>query len=149
MAFDLAKFDHAQIEERVEKVPVPEFKMFFDDDEDPIWVVRALGGLEMAVARDAKEKNKNFQELVKKLLSTVTEEKVDALLETLGLAKQTPDSTAPEDYVWRVSCLHQGSVSPKIDETQAVRVALINSSIFYNLTNKILILSQMGKTLGE
>lgn len=149
MPFDIQKFDEAKIEDRLDEVPVPELKDFFGEDEEQLWVVRALGGLEMAVAREAQKKNETFQELVTKLLSTITEEKVDAVLELIGLAKERPDTDAPEDYVWRISCLWQGSVSPKIDEVQAVRLALLNSNVFYKLTNKILVLSGMGKQLGE
>ena len=149
MGFDVTRFDTAKIQDRTEDVLVPEFATFFDEGEAPIWTVKALGGLEMAVAREAKEKSKNLQVLVEKLLSSVAEDKVNALLESLGIAKHSADSDAPDDYVWRIACLHQGSVNPVIDESQAVRVAVLNGNVFYKLTNKILALSGAGNKLGE
>ena len=149
MPFNEEKFDQVKIQDRTAKVPVPELKMFFDEKEEPVWVVRALGSLEVAIAREAKEKNQNFQALIERLLSEVTEDKVDSILELLGLAKQGPDSDAPEDYVWRISLLQQGSVTPEINQEQAVRLALMNSVVFYKLTGKILQLIGEGQELGE
>ncbi|KKN41614.1 hypothetical protein LCGC14_0721470 [marine sediment metagenome] len=149
MGFDITKFDQAKIVDRTVEIPVPELAVFFAEDEKPIWKVRQLGALELAIANEAKNVNKNLQELIDKLLSSVPEDKVEALLESLGLTQRKPDTPAPEDYVYRVACLYQGSVEPEIDQVQAVRLALMNGNVFYKLSNKIIQLSGQGAQLGE
>jgi hypothetical protein len=157
MPFDMAKFESVKIVDRTEEVPVPELQSFFEDEEigegetraivpgKAVWTVKALGGLEIAEAREAMARNRSLEALLSGLISGDSKEKVQALKDSLGIASDT----APDDYVYRLACLRLGSVDPVLNEEQAVRLALAFSVTFYNLTNKILQLSGMGKRLGE
>lgn len=149
MPFDLDKFDQVKIQDRVVEVPVPELKMFFDEEEEPLWVVRALGAIEVSIAREAREKSRNLEELIEKLTSESSSEKVEAVMQALNLNPTSEEAPAPLDYVWRIALLYQASVNPEIDEGQAVRLALMNSTAFYRITNKVLELIGEGQKLGE
>ena len=143
--FELDKFDNARLVNRTEVVSVPELKEFFTDPEKPDWTVRQLTGLEVAECRRAMAVNKAKEDWVAALMQDKPEDKVQALRELAGIHTET----APDDYVYRVACLHMGSVDPSIDETQAVRIADAFPTAFSKLTDKIVILTGMGKTLGE
>jgi len=145
MSFDLQKYEGAKFVPREENVPVPELKDFFDEDEKPEFKVRNLDGPEIAVARTAMQRNRSLETMVEGLSSQIHDEKVNAVKEALGITSDT----SPDDYVYRVSVLHQGCVDPQLDESQAVRIASTHGVVFYKLTNKILQLTGMGKTLGE
>ncbi len=145
MNFDIEKFDQAKIEDRTDTVPVPEFSEFFEDPEKPDWIVKALDGEQLAEARLAKERNRSLETLITGLTSRNSEDAIQAVKDILGVASDT----APDDYVWRVALLRLGSVDPKLDEGQVVRVAKANGVVFQKLTNKIIELSGQGARLGE
>ena len=145
MGFDLAKFEAARLEDRTEVVSVPELKEFFDDPSKSDWTVKALDAIELAEAREAKQRNRSLETLITGLMSTQSEDKAQAIKETLGISNEV----APDDYVWRVAVLRLGSVDPKLDEGQAVRIGKAHSVVFQKLTNKIVELSGQGMKLGE
>ena len=145
MSFDLEKFDATNITDRTKDIPVPEFKQFFAKDEEPIWTVRALAGEEMAHCRAAQDDNVSRTTIIEGLMSESPEDKVQAIKDAMGMLSDT----VPVDYVWRLKALELGSVNPKIDHAQSVRVGAANSNVFYKLTNEITRLSGEGQTLGE
>ena len=145
MSFDVAKFEAARIEDRTEVVPVPELKEFFEDPSKPDWTVKALDAIELAEAREAKQRNRSMETLIAGLMSSDNEDKVQAVKDALGVATDA----APDDYVWRLAVLRLGSVDPKLDEGQVVRIAKAHGFVFQKLTNKIVELSGQGMKLGE
>ena len=151
MTFDIKKFEEAKFKDRTEEVPVPELVEFFDDPDPKktIWIVRQLAGEELAIAKEAQGQNRNMESIIEALSGSLESmnqgEKVTALKDVLGVTSET----APDDYVWRLACLRMGSVEPVIDEALAVKIAITYGNVFYRLTNKILALTGMGKTLGE
>lgn len=149
MTFDIKKFEEARFEDRIEEVPVPELAEFFGDSKKIVWIVRQLTGEELAIAKEAQGQNRNMESIVEALSGSLESmnqgEKAQALKEVLGVTSET----APDDYVWRLACLRMGSIDPVIDEALAVKIAITYGNVFYRLTNKILALTGMGKTLGE
>jgi len=158
MEFNTTKFDEARFKDRTEAMPVPELADFFDEpDEDKPedskpkyeWVVRGLTASEMAEAKEAQNANRSIESLIEGILSTENDEKVQAVKEAFGITQSKGGDTNPDDYVYRLSVLKQGSVNPVIDQAQAVKVSETYPITFYKLTNKIIQLTGMGKLLGE
>lgn len=145
--FDVQKFEASspKFKHREDTVPVPTLSKFFEEGEKPEFKIRGLEGPEIAVARQAMQTNRSLETMVEGLLSSNNDDKVQAIKDALGVASET----CPDDYVYRVAVLYLGSVEPKLDQNQAVLIAVTNGVAFYNLTNKILQLTGMGKVLGE
>ncbi len=145
MAFDATKFSTAQFKDRTFDVPVVELKEFFEDGDKCVWTVKCLGANEIAIANQAMQANNDLKELVEKLTSTNSTDKIEAIQSAMGL--QT--GSVPDDIVRRISMLVSGSVEPECDQELAVRISTAYSTVFYRLTNKILSLTGEGMELGE
>ena len=144
MAFDIEKFNTADLKQRQAEIKVPELKDFFEDKSDPVWVVKGLPGEEHARVADAVRQNRDLGTLIQKLFSGSTEEKVEAIRESLGMSDEVPD-----DLVRRIALLRYGSVEPECSQELAVKIAKSFVIVLFNLTNKILELTGLGSTLGE
>jgi hypothetical protein len=144
MAFDIQQFQGANFKDRIEEIKVDELKSFFGKKDPPIWKVRGLTGEELAFARDAEERVRNIEALVEGLVAKNAKAKVKAIKDELGLS----DDKAPMDYIRRLEMLTYGSVDPKIDKPTCVKLAANFPTTFYQLTNKILELTGLGR-LGE
>ena len=108
------------------------------------WMIKALEGEALYDIRAAVDRNKNLEELVTKLTSGSVKEKVDAALSSLGI-----DDRLPDDYVRRLNILRHGSADPECDLELAKFVARNFATFFTTLTDKIQILTGMGRSLGE
>lgn len=144
MAFDVQKFQGTKFKDRVEEVPVEDLRGFFDSKEKPIWKVRGLTGEELAFARDAEERARNINALVEGLAGKAAKAKAKVIMTELGLT----DEKAPADFIRRLEILKYGSVEPTIDKPTSVKLAADFPTTFYQLTNKILELTGLGR-LGE
>lgn len=149
MPFNVEEFVSEDFKFRTEKIPVPEFKRFFKENDEPAWEVRNLTAYEMAQIRGAMARNRqDLQAAIVKVLNSMTEqtqdlkEKTDALIK--GMAERTPD-----DYVMRLRLLMYGSVNPAVTMELAKKVADVNFKVFDRLTDKILELTGEGKDLGK
>jgi hypothetical protein len=144
MGFDLQKFQGASFKDRIEEVKVDDLKEFFEGKEHPIWKVRGLTGEELAFARDAEERARNVNALIEGLAAKSAKGKIKAIKDELGLT----DDKAPDDYIRRLEMLRYGSVDPEVDKPTVVKLAANYPTTFYQLTNKILELTGLGR-LGE
>jgi hypothetical protein len=144
MAFDAQKFQGAGFKDRIEEVDVNDLKAFFGSKEKPIWKVRGLTGEELAFARDAEERTRNINALVEGLAGQAAKAKIKVIKDELGLT----DEKVPADYIRRLEILRYGSVDPEIDKPTSVKLAANFPTIFYQLTNRILELTGLGR-LGE
>lgn len=144
MTFDIKKFRSANFSAREKEVPVPQLEQFFNGDSKRVWVVRSLTGEELFAVRQAGEKSRNIEAVIEKLVSGDTREKIKGALEAIGISQDLP-----EDYVRRLEMLCRGSVRPGIEKKDAVRMAESYPMVFTNLTDEIMILTGMGKKLGE
>ena len=144
MTFDIEKFSNADLKQRQTKVKVPELKDFFSEGEDPIWTVKGLTGEDHARVNEAVKQNKDLGALVQGLLTGTTEEKVEAIRESLGMTDETPD-----DIARRIAMLKYGSVEPECSQEMAVKIARSFVIVLFSLTNEIMRLTGLGSTLGE
>ena len=67
MAFNADKFTNTKYKDRVEEVKVPELKNFFDEGEEPVWVVRALPATQVAIANQEVHNNLDVSDIVSSL----------------------------------------------------------------------------------
>lgn len=152
MTFDVKQFMGTNFKIRTEAVKITEEALArFCDSDDPIWVIKGLNAEELSKVRLAVEQNKNVAELVGKLVSGDPKEKIDAMLESLGISKDK----LPDDLIKRIAALKYGTVEPRFSDQEKetnhaffVKVADVAPTTFYDLTNKIFELTGEGK-LGE
>ena len=144
MAFDAKKFLKTQFEARTEDVSVPDLKEFFPEGENPVWVVRGLTGHELGQVQEARERSRNLEAILEKLLSAAAEGKAEAVKEMLGLGQDTP-----ADIVRRLEMLVLGSVNPACNQELAVRICTYYPIEFMTLTNTISKLTGMGASVKK
>jgi hypothetical protein len=139
--FDQQSFMKAKLEARTDAVSVPGLVHFFEEGTDPVWIVRGLTGVELARASDAGGRSKRLEALISALSSKMLDKtKVATVRSAFGLS----DDDVPEEMAKRMEMLVTGSVDPKIDLSVAVRLAESYPIEFYELTNKITILTGQG-----
>lgn len=145
MGLDLKKLKSAKFVDRTKEIPIPaEMIKGAGWKKGAKWVVKALPGEDLYSVRAAVERNKNIEELVKKLVSGSIKEKVEAALGSLGIGDDLPD-----EYVRRLNILRLGSVDPEIDHEFAKFVALNFPTFFNEATDQVQILTGQGRSLGE
>ena len=139
MSFDKKRFMKTNFEPRIEKVPVPDLKEFFEEGAEPVWSVRNLSGHELGKVNEAAQRNKTIGAILDGIISTDAKDKVNAIKASLGLDDNTPD-----DIARRLDMLAIGSVDPEIDHEMAVKVCTYYPIEFYLLTNAITKLTGQG-----
>jgi hypothetical protein len=144
MPFDSKEFIKTKFEPRQERVPVPDLKDFFSEDDEPVWIVKGLTGHELGRSNEVAERNKNLQAVVEGLFSAATKEKAQAVREMIGIDKNTPD-----DIAKRFEMLVLGSVDPVCDEELAIKICTCFPIEFYQITNRITHLTGQGHTPGK
>lgn len=134
-----AKFNH-----RKEAVAVPSLTGFFklDEGETPVWEVRGLTGNELAKANDAEVKNRSMAVLAEALLANnkAKAQRVKEVQDALGMGDGVHGEIAK-----RIELLVLGSVNPVITHAHAARLAEMYPIEFYQLTNKITLLTGQGQ----
>lgn len=153
MGFDLQKFGAANFKPRTKTVPVPELAAFFGPDETPEWIVRALSASELAQAENEAVMSQDdavraaIEGAAADAKGTQASGMVAAILQFFGAEGRVPKTT-----VRRMAYLRLGSVDPKPDHTDCVRISEQFGVVFLRLTNAIEDLTAQGNEvfqLGE
>jgi hypothetical protein len=139
VSFDKKKFMKTTFEPRIEKVPVPDLKEFFEEGAELVWSVRNLSGHELGKVNEAAQRNKAIGAILDGIISGDAKDKVDAIKASIGL-----DSNTPDDIARRIDMLTTGSVDPVIDQEMAVKICTYYPIEFYTLTNAITRLTGQG-----
>jgi hypothetical protein len=145
---DIQKFLNAALTPRTEEVPAPELAAWFPEGAAPVWVVRGLTAAEMGRAREAAEEGRsdNVRALVSALAGAG--DKVTAIRKAFGLA----DEDVPADVSRRIEMLAAGTIAPALGEggrEVAVKLSETYPTLFYNLTNRIIVLTGQGSEVGK
>jgi len=148
MSFDLKKFETTKYNDRVADVEVPELIDFFDEDEKPVWKVRAMTGTEIAISQEAHEAIERQQKMFNAIVGKNTDSFVKALKASFNLDYNEKDGHTPEEIEKRLAMLRMCSVEPVCPENLAVKLLLNHGVVFYRLTNKIVELTGLGR-VGE
>lgn len=148
MGFDTQKFETTNFRDRVESVPVPRLAQFFGKDEEPVWKIRGLTGLESAIAK--QEVTENQMQKIKKIVEALGSKAPSAVAEVAKLLVnvKTEDPDPPNELILRYGWLEYGSVDPVCSHEMAMKLAHNFYEDFLVLTNKIGELSGDGR-LGE
>jgi hypothetical protein len=131
------KFRAAKFEPPTDAVEIPKLADFFKEGETPRFVVRGLNASEYQRAIEAGEKQKKLDGVIKAI--TTDRVQVELIKQTLGNSTDTPSEIAK-----RQELLVQGSVSPKLNHADAAKLAEVCPVEFYELTNKITVLTGQG-----
>ena len=146
MGFDENKFMNAKFQHRTKEIKVPELKSFFNDDDEAVWIVRGLTGPEVGSCKQAAAKDKSYIALLKAIQDQDVSKKIEGITAALDLGQGTKTGEIPE----RIHQLVAGSVEPKCTVDLAVKICKTFPTIFYNLSNTILLLSGQGQEIqGE
>jgi hypothetical protein len=144
MGFDAKKFLKTKFTPRTDEVPVPDLQAFFPEGAKAVWTVRGLTGQEVGRANEAAERNKNIAAILEGLTAESAKDKAEALKELLGIGGNT---TA--DIAKRLEHLTVASVDPKCTLDLAVRICEVFPVEFFQITNKITILTGQGQMPGK
>lgn len=140
MAFDLKNWRKTSFEARTEQVRVEALADWFEEGDEPVFVVRGLNGEELSQVRESVDKNKNVSDIVEAMSSSNSQEKVNAIREMLGVSESVPN-----ELVRRLEQLALGSVDPDLDHEDAKLLATRNPVEFYLITGKIVELTGEGQ----
>lgn len=142
--FNRNKFIKQKFEHRTDVVSVPALSDWFDDTDEPEWIVRNLSGNEMALCQEASIKNKNIAAVTEALVTSGQNEKVKALRKIIG---NSDDVCA--DLAKRLELIVYGSVEPIIEMDIAIKLAENFPVEFMQITNKITILTGLGASKSK
>ena len=137
--FQVNQFSNAKFERRQEAVTVAALQDFFSDGDKPEFIVQGLTHHEVARCAEGLQNNDNLKALLQAAAGHTPSIK-DAVGEILGGTINIPVDTQK-----RILHLVAGSVTPKIDESMAVKLAETCPIEFTELTNKILELTGLGQ----
>lgn len=142
--FDKKKFLQTQFVPRETIVAVPDMKNFFQEDEKSEWKVRGLTGVELAHTNEAVTRNKDIASILEGLISSNNQEKIESVKQLVGI-----DSKVPNDIAKRIELFVIGSVNPVVDTEIAVKICSVFPVEFYEITNKITLLTGQGHVPGK
>jgi hypothetical protein len=136
-----AKYNH-----RTKEIKVPKLSSFFGENEEPVWIVRGLEGAEIGACKQAASKDKSYTAILEAIKSENVSDKIAGVSAALDLGSNKKIGDIPE----RLHQLVAGSIEPKCTLDMAVKLSKIFPTIFYELSNEILLLSGQGMQLvGE
>jgi len=143
MSFDTKRFKSADFSAREESVPVKELREFFEDGEDPVWIVRNLTGIEVGRINETGEKYKRL-DAASKAMDGNAKEKIEAFKTLFGVSGAMSSETAKQTEV-----LIAGSVDPVCDVELASMIRDRFPVVFATLTRKIYQLTGQGAEPGK
>ena len=123
---------------------MPDMKDYFDKDEDPVWIVRGLGGTEIARTNEAVDRNKNVSAILEGLVANNKSEKIKAVKQLIGI-----DEKVPNEIAKRIEQFILGSVKPVASLDLALKICKVFPIEFYQITNKITLLTGQGHVPGK
>ena len=144
MAFDINKFDSAPVDFPTKKIPVPQLKAFFKEDETPEWEIKALTGIQIATAETAGEDFKRYRAAFEAIAGGTSVKSMKSGFDELLNRNDAP----PDMYLKWIKYFQFGSV-PECPEHIVVKIAYSQGGLFKRIVHEILIMSAMGADLGK
>jgi len=122
-------------------------KDFFNEGEDPVFIVGNLTAEQLARSKESETKNNaGLGKLVGTLVYSNEETKAGILADIVEAYK----TKVPDELVRRQDALYFGSILPKFEDRSDVVFFARNHPItFYNLTNEIFNLTDLGALSGK
>lgn len=146
MAFDLNRFrqEAPLIKPRTATLDLPSLQYWFGEDTEPKWTVRALNGVEIAIADDVKGRAKLFLAAAE----AISEASYSSQLDAFKALFQTKDNP-PAAYIKKLDYLTFCSVDPQISREDAVYLFAIHPLEAYTIAATIEEITKMGPELGK
>ena len=135
--FLIDQFREATFVARTATVDLPSLKDFFPEGTAPAFLVRALTAIEVQKSNDAAARQGALDGVVRAIASQ--KDQVDAIRKSLGMTQD-----APGELVKRMEMLVHGSVDPKLNHADVVKLSTSFPVEFYELTNRITQLTGQG-----
>lgn len=140
MAFDAKRFMKTKFSPRTAEVKLPDLVDWFDEGDEPVWVVRGLDAAELARAEEASNKKRNIKAVLELLDGLSVSDTIDQLKSSLGL-----DDETPSDTIKKMEHLVMGSISPVVSLDLAVKLAAVRPIEFLQLSHQIMSLTGKGQ----
>ena len=141
--FNTKGFMKASFTPRTEKVLVPALAHWFDEGEEPEWIVRGISSSELAVCNEATKTATSVDSVLKAIANNA--DKVAEMRKTLGIYS----GDVPNEVIKRLQQLVFASIEPKVEHDVAIKLAETNPIEFFILTNKIIVLTGLGMDLAK
>lgn len=141
--FDTDKFRKTKFKARTKDIPVPLLTEFFTDGQPAVWTVTALSTEQIAIVKEAANKNALMGEMVLAMMGGANNEKVNAMLEGMGISDDLPETLARD-----IEAVLYGSVNLDAQDPthRDIVVTLANQfpSEFAKISNEIWALIGQG-----
>lgn len=148
MGFDFEKYKAAGWEPRIEDVPVPVLKEYFENGEDPIWKIRNLKAVEKARCEDAVRRN--AQGLVQLLEAFTYANSAIVQSDISNDIKDKINDLIPGSIVLQYELVMAGSINPKIEnKADLILFGENHPDILKDLAERILTLTGLGALPGK
>jgi hypothetical protein len=142
MPFNSEAFKQAHFEPRTATIKVPELAEWFDGPAE--WIVRAPAANDLARANEAKARLDRTEALAQALASGTGGEVLREAQRALGRSNDTEP-----DIARRMELIEACSVDPVCDREMSLKLAQFAPVQFYQVTNRILILSGQGPATAK
>jgi hypothetical protein len=140
---NLDKYRNERRQDRTQKVKIQQLATYFDEGQEPVFVVRGLTGAELGHCKEAAARQRNTAAMAAALIGGDAEQKSEALKE-LANGPEVPD-----DIVQRLEMLAVACVEPQLTHGDAKLICDDFPAEFYQLTNAITNLTGAGRVLGK
>lgn len=144
MPFKKKEFQNSQFVARTEPVRVADLSMWFDEGDEPVFIVRGLTYEEVCKAESMADNSKQMLNLIESIQSKDGAAIGEGVKDAFGVGKETPPN-----MIKRINHLVMASVEPEIDEELAVKLATNYPMEFSQITNKITELTGLGFLPGK
>jgi hypothetical protein len=146
--FDIKKFDSCKIKQRTKDIPVPQLKSFFPENGEVVFKARALSGSDYG--RINQEVKENKVEIVRKLKKVVEGGDLVSICKGFEVFVDESKKILPDDIIFRTYWILFGCIEPELNLEQVIKIRENFADTFYDLSNKINELSNMGnEVMGE
>jgi len=123
---------------------------FFDDDEDPDWVVRGIDAIELEMMKEDVRSNPKISKEISAGSKGVPDEAVEAIKVIFSVASKVANRKVPDTYVMNLSLVAMGSIAPEVSKQQAAQLAKRHPVQFAEIASKVLELTGLGsETAGK
>lgn len=144
MGFNTKEFQKTEFVARTEKVRVADLSAWFDEGEEPVFVVRGLTFEELCKAESMADNSKAMLNLMASIQQRDGIAIGEGIKDAFGVGKETP-----ANMIKRINHLVIASIDPVIDEELAVKIASTFPIEFTAVTNKITELTGKGFVPGK
>lgn len=145
MAFKADRFSQATFRHRTKEVPVSELSAWFEEGDEPVFVVRGVTADELARCKEAHTNNLRAIAIADALRGESRAEITQAVREAIGRAPEDKH----HDVAFRQQMVLSGLVEPELDEPAIATIAEHYPMVLWRLSEAINGLTGQGSEAGK